>query len=245
MAVAKSYEHMAIQGDPFKENGRMYVNVLAPKGLKKVRWYTEAEREKMDKKTSTTSTVHDVIDFDARYAFGFGDAGYITIYKTDDFNRFEEYIDTHHEYFRRNLTFGYYTPSKLLIPMDLPEYVKPITLKWEEVMEHGNKMRPHDVVTTYITKLLGETFDNGSTYQGSPNDWIERDITVTKNKVNSTHYGDTHVHTMIDKDNNVYIWSTSTKDFAIGANMRLRMKVKELKEIAGIKTTIVYYCKVI
>ena len=38
MPVAKTYAKMELSGEPFKENGRMYVNVIAPKGLKKVRW---------------------------------------------------------------------------------------------------------------------------------------------------------------------------------------------------------------
>ena len=39
MAVAKTYAKMEISGEPFMENKRMYVNVISPKGLKKVRWY--------------------------------------------------------------------------------------------------------------------------------------------------------------------------------------------------------------
>ena len=42
MAVAKTYEKMALVGEPFQENGKMYVNVQAPKGIKKVRWYSDA-----------------------------------------------------------------------------------------------------------------------------------------------------------------------------------------------------------
>ena len=41
MAVAKTYEKMALVGEPFQENGRMYVYVAAPNGQKKVRWYSE------------------------------------------------------------------------------------------------------------------------------------------------------------------------------------------------------------
>ena len=47
MAVAKTYAHMKVEGEPFKENGRMYVNVIAPKGIKKVRWYSDAEYRRM------------------------------------------------------------------------------------------------------------------------------------------------------------------------------------------------------
>ena len=50
MAVAHSYEKFEIKGEPFKESGRWYVNVMAPKGLKKVRWYSDAERAAQDRK---------------------------------------------------------------------------------------------------------------------------------------------------------------------------------------------------
>ena len=67
MAVAKSYEKMALSGDPFVENGKMYVNVIAPKGLKKVRWYSDAEYKRMYPNAILT---HDVMDFNAKHVPG-------------------------------------------------------------------------------------------------------------------------------------------------------------------------------
>lgn len=76
MAVAKSYENMTIVGEPFKENGKMYVNIIGAckrcggsghysynqmdgtrcygcngtgKQKMTVRWYTDAQRASMDK----------------------------------------------------------------------------------------------------------------------------------------------------------------------------------------------------
>ena len=43
MPVAKTYEKLTLQGEPFMENKRMYVYVLAKNGPKKVRWYSDAE----------------------------------------------------------------------------------------------------------------------------------------------------------------------------------------------------------
>ena len=76
MAVAKTYAKMEISGEPFMENKRMYVNVVSPKGLKKVRWYSDAEYQRMYPGEVATN---DIMDFNARHAFGFGDLGYITI----------------------------------------------------------------------------------------------------------------------------------------------------------------------
>ena len=78
MAVAKTYAKMEISGEPFMENKRMYVNVISPKGLKKVRWYSDAEYHRMYPGEVTENGKHDIMDFNARFVFGFGDAGYIT-----------------------------------------------------------------------------------------------------------------------------------------------------------------------
>lgn len=50
MPTARTYDRYSLDGEPFKENGRMYVYVMMPNGNKKVRWYTEAERAAQDRK---------------------------------------------------------------------------------------------------------------------------------------------------------------------------------------------------
>ena len=140
MPVAKTYEKMQIQGEPFSENGRLYVNVIAPKGLKKVRWYSETEYNRMYSK-EVENGKHDVMDFNARHVFGFGDLGYISIYRGNEAD-LEECMENHHESFRRNLTFGIYTPSRLQL-CDLPDGITPVRLNWEEVMDHDDRMKPH------------------------------------------------------------------------------------------------------
>lgn len=241
MAVARTYEKFLIDGDPFKENGRMYVYVLAPKGKKKVRWYTDAERARMDK-TAGVEVKKDIMDFDGRHAFGFGKAGYITIYKGDE-SEIADWADANHECTRYNLTFGYYTPSRLTI-VNLPSSITPIKLTWEEVMDSGNKMKSHDEVTKYVRKLLtGEQPEFSSVYQGAINSWIERDLVVYAKKKNSTHFGDKFFYTMIDAGGNLYLWETGAKNYAVGASKRLKMKVKEHTEADGILYTVVWYCK--
>ena len=243
MPVARTYEKFPIDGEPFRENGRLYVNVQTNKGLKKVRWYTDAERERMDKAAGVTAK-KDIMDFDGRTAFGFGDDGYIIIYGGDE-DDIEAWAQTHRNFLWRNLTFGYYTPSRLASQIiDLPVTVVARKLEWSEVQDSGNKMKPHEEVTRYIQKIFhGETGKPESVYQGTENSWIERDLVISKNKKVTDRFGDKCVHTMIDANGNVYVWSTGTKDYAVGVAKHLKMKVKEHKEINGIKTTVVYYCK--
>ena len=48
MPVAKSYQQLNMCGDPYEKNGRQYVIVECKNGHRKeVRWYTQAEYEKM------------------------------------------------------------------------------------------------------------------------------------------------------------------------------------------------------
>ena len=243
MAVARSYEKFVINGEPFKENGRMYVNVVTPKGLKKVRWYTDAERAKMDK-TAGIEVKKDIMDFDGRHAFGFGDDGYIIIYQGDE-EVIEEWAQTHRNFLWRNLTFGYYTPSRLTNQItEVPSNITAIKLTWNEVQDSGNKMKPHEEIQRYIMRIThGDEPEHMSVYQGSVDTWIERDLVIIKNKLATTHFGDKHIHTMQDANGNIYVWETGTKNYPSGSSKRLKMKVKEHKEIGGVKTTVVYYCK--
>ena len=70
MPVAKTYANFTIDGEPFRENNRMYVNVITPKGAKKVRWYSESEYNHMYPAAKVEP------QFNAKRAFGF-DNGFI------------------------------------------------------------------------------------------------------------------------------------------------------------------------
>lgn len=237
MAVAKTYEHMQIQGEPFEENKRMYVNVLAPKGIKKVRWYTDAEYKRMYPESEKKE--NDTMDFNARDAFGFGDLGYITIYQGNS-QDIEEFVDEHRQCFWRNLTFGYYTPSHIVIN-EFPSNIFPIKLLWTDVMDHDDRMKSHEEVQKFIASLLGTT--SNSEYQGQENEWFTKEVTIRENKTHETQYGDKHTHIMVDAQGNTYIWETGTKNYASGSTIKLKMKVKTHKEINGEKCTVVWYCK--
>jgi hypothetical protein len=139
MPVAKTYEHMEIQGEPFKENGRMYIIVITSKCPKKVRWYTDTEYHRMYPEIEEKK--NDVMDFNARHAFGFGELGYITIYKGNNI-LIENWAEEDRTNLRYNLTFLYYTPSKLEVPYT-PEGIEPIRLMWEEVMDHDDRMKSY------------------------------------------------------------------------------------------------------
>ena len=236
MPVAKTYAKMEINGVPFEENGRMYVNVFAPKGLKKVRWYSDTEYKRM---YPDDFGIENPFTFNARDAFGFGADGFITIYKGKNVKEWAENDRTNIWY---NLTFGYYTPGRLDAP-HLIDGIEPIKLKWEEVAAKGNTMKSHDEVRQYVNQLLILDTTSTSEHQGTKDEWLQKKVKVTEKKSNEGHFGTKHTYTLEDAEGNLYIWETGAKDYQIDATVSLKMKVKEHKEIDGNKVTVVWYCK--
>lgn len=235
--VAKTYQSLEIQGDPFEENKRLYVNVVTKNGLKKVRWYTDVEYRRMYPNEPVVE--NDLMNFDARQAFGFGEKGYITIYKGDHVKEWAENDRTNIWY---NLTFGYYTPSKFPTP-EVLNGIESIQLKWEQVKDHDNRMKSHEEVTKLVNDILGGSIISNSAFQGKENDWLEKEVTIKENISREDHFGEKHTHYMRDSEGNMYIWETGAKNFEVGMAIKLRMKVKAHKEVKGEKCTVVWYCK--
>lgn len=238
MPVAKSYEQMTIQGEPFNENGKMYVNVLASKGIKKVRWYSETEYKRMypDAIIKTTS------DFNARYAFGFREEGFITIYKgnEEDIRAWAQAEWPPKAWY--NLLFHFYTPGFMPI-INLPKTITPIKLTWNEVKVNDTQMKPNDEVSKYVLERISDVASHTSMFQGAKDEWLQKIVTITKKKSNEGHFGTKHTYNLMDVEGNTYIWETGAKDYPCNASFNLKMKVKDHKEIDGEKVTIVWYCK--
>ena len=241
MPTARSYDRYSLDGEPFREKGRSYVYVMTPNGNKKVRWYTVAEREAMDRKAGIEPKHKDIMDFNARHAFGFGKLGYITIYKGDP-KRIEDFAEQHREYFWRNTFFGYYTPSSIEL-CALPDDIIPIRLTWEEVQDHDDRMRPHEEVAKYVASLCGLVIHSNSEYQGEEGQWLEETVSIRENKASETKFGSKYTHVMVDTKGNTYIWTTGTKNYPCDTTIKLKMKVKAHEEINDERCTVVWYCK--
>jgi len=234
MPVAKTYAKMEIQGEPFQESGRMYVNVIAPKGLKKVRWYTDAEYRRM---YPDAVVEHDIMDFNAKHVFGFEETGYITLYKGRNVEGWANEDRTNIYY---NCTFGFYTPGRLDTP-HLIDGIEPIRLMWEDVMAHDNRMKPHEEVKKIVAAMLND--ESASTFQGKVDEWLQKTVTVREKKSKESHFGTKHTFTLEDSEGNTYLWETGAKDYLVAQTVSLKMKVKEHKEMNNEKVTVVWYCK--
>ena len=229
----------------YRCNGRGYE-------MMEVRWYTDKQREALDRAAEKRAAAKAVkveerrVKFAARNAFGFGDAGFITLFKGDQ-NIINEWAhETDPCRARFNLLFGWFCPSSMEIA-PLPANVETIRLEWDKVRnpEDAENLTIMDdkTVKSVIRELLGEEI-NKSEYQGEINDWLEEEVIIKKNITVDGFYGGTsHMHIMEDNRGNQYVWTTASKDFEEGSTHHLRMKVKDHKEYNEVKQTIVYYCK--
>ena len=277
MAVAKSYENMEIIGEPFESNGRMYVRVRgnckrcggsgrysmnaqgdstcyrchgSGKEDMEVRWYTDKQREALDRAAEKRAAAKEAkaqafhVKFAARNAFGFGEAGFITLFKGDSTILNEWAHETNPCRARYNTLFGWFCPSKLEI-VNLPAEITPIVLKWDDVRNLNDPENLTMRDDAEVSKLVHELLDDlsQSEYQGEVGDWLEREVTIKKNVPVDGRFGENRVHIMEDADGNEYVWITASKNLEVGYKCVMRMKVKEHKEYNGVKQTVVYYCK--
>lgn len=133
--VAKSYQSLPLEGEPFVENGKSYVLVRQNnKTTKKVRWYTDKEYAKM----YPTETV--ISRSSQRKALGFN-KGYITVFpkaSAEDpfFNRNPE--------FRLCVHWGWYCVSTENYP-NLPEGIEGKRLPWE-LVGTGETLLPPEMI---------------------------------------------------------------------------------------------------
>lgn len=277
MAVAKSYENMEIIGEPFEANGRMYVRVRGNckrcggsghysmnaqgdstcyrcngrgKEDMEVRWYTDKQREALDRAAEKRAAAKEAkiqerhFRFAARNAFGFGEAGFITLFKGDSTILNEWAHETDPCRARYNTLFGWFCPSKLEI-VNLPAEITPIVLKWDDVRNLNDPENLTMRDDAEVSKLIHELLDDlsKSEYQGEVGDWLERKVTIKKNVPVDGRFGESRVHIMEDADGNEYVWITASKNLEVGYKCVMHMKVKEHKEYNGVKQTVVYYCK--
>lgn len=220
------------------------------KEIKEVRWYTESQRAALDRAAEKRSIVQKQkqeerrIKFSARNAFGFGELGFITILWGDNEKIKEWRSDLPKYTVMYNTIFGWYMPSDKTV--EIPKEFNYLRINWEDVRDTTDSenllMKDNAVVHQYVHELIYGV--SKSEYQGKKDEWLEKDVTITKNISLSSNFGDSHMHIMEDKEGNVYVWTTASKNLEENTSIHMRMKVKEHKEYEGVKQTVVYYCKI-
>ena len=139
--VAKSYQGLPIVEEPYTKFGKAYCKVRLKSGnLKEVRVYTQKEYEKMYPLPKPKWAPQ-------RKMLGFGDEGYIIIFKGAD--SYEEYLDNSNARYSR--FWGWYIPSNETVPV-LPEGVSAVVLPWKNVGDEDGELYPEDDVIEGVRK---------------------------------------------------------------------------------------------
>ena len=139
--VAKSYQGLPIVEEPYTKSGKAYCKVCLKSGkVKEVRVYTEKEYEKMYPLPKPKWAPQ-------RKMLGFGDEGYIIIFKGAD--KYEEYFNNSSARYCR--FWGWYIPSNETVPV-LPEGVSAVVLPWENVGGEDGELYPEDDVIKGVRK---------------------------------------------------------------------------------------------
>ena len=221
MPVAKSYIGLKQLTEPYEKNNKMYIVVELKSGKsKEVRWYSNSEFNKLYPEVE----IKDPYKKSQKEVLGF-EKGFITIFKGVK--------PEHEEWFINSACcfakwWGWYLPSYVELPEDLPLGVQPVELPWEGMGNERDWLKDEATVKSCVSAALS-TPQVDSKPQGKIGDRIERTLTVQEvTSVENKFYGSrTNTHLMSDPDGNLYLWKTAAKDWASGTVKRVRGTIKE------------------
>ena len=236
LVVAKSYQKYKTIGEPFKENGRMYILVeLKNKVPKQVRWYSEVEYAKMYPEAVVNKS-QDPGYKPQKIVLGF-EKGYITIFKGAK--------EEHEEWFRQSICrfakwWGWYVPSNKEVPKDLPSGVQPVRLGWNGMGTDEDRLDKSTVVTKHVQATLSKFAT--SQRQGNIGDRLILVIHIVQRIESENHYGKLFEYIMKDQKGNYYKWVTAAKDWEVGTHHIIRGSIKDFGEFEGEPLTILTRC---
>ena len=233
MPVAKSYQNREIVGEPFVENGKMYVNIVTAAGAqKKVRWYSEAQYAKMYPEEAVIKRLKPL-----KNILGF-DKGYINIVCGESYDH-KDWIKEHGGRF--NNLFNWYFISDIDVEkFELPEGLTLKKVEWEKIAVNDETLKKESEIKVYLDSLIYP--EDESQFVGTVGERIVVEVTVEKNITLEGYYGIQHMHVMRSDDGNVFVWTTTTKDWAVGSKKNIRGTVKEHKTYRNTHQTVLTRC---
>ena len=238
MPVAKSYlDSKILDGPVYGRGGKQYVTIELGNGtVKTVRWYTNDEWKRMYPELASTVENNQV---DYRKVFGFGDAGYITIYYGDTYNNLEWF--KREPSCRYNKFFGWYTISTEQVPENIPDGIETAKLFWNDVNDglELDKDRARQAVEALTVK------PSNSQFVGEVGQRIETSLTVERKVEVVGMYGTSIMHIMHDNSGNVFIWTTASKELEAGVEYHMRGTVKDHRTYKGVQQTILTRCSIV
>ena len=239
MPVAKSYQSLEILCDPYAlDKGRLYVKVRTKSGEnKQVRWYSDAEYARMypEAKADSAVAASENKYGGRKVALGFRN-GYITIFKGNTYENLEWFKFSEARYAR---FWGWYFTSEMEVPADLPYGITPIKLTWEEVSKDG-ELYSEEKIRAYVDTLIYDV--QPGEYVGEIGERLSLTLTVSNVYELENGYGSSTMHIMKDENDNVFVWTTSAKNLAVGETYSLKGTVKNHQMYKGTKQTILTRC---
>lgn len=234
--VAPSFQKYEIVGEPFSANGKMYVKLS---NNRTVRWYTDAQYEKLYPTKEKTETTDVSVKRSKKEVLGFS-LGFITIFKGDTYAQLDWFRESVARY---NKIWGWFIPSEIDLPQDLPEGIAPVRLEWSQVSLSDNELRAEKDISEAVDALLCDP--SPSEYIGKVGDRIEIKVKVLKAVSIEGYYGHSTLHTFIDDNENIYIWSTTAKNLPVDNVYTLRGTIKDHSIFKNTKQNVLTRCTII
>lgn len=177
-------------------------------------------------------------NFNARAAFGFGEAGYITIFHGNQ-EQIENWFREHGRIARYNELFHWYVPSHMTVPNDLPHSILPVRLPWANISKN-DVISPYGAVRSYVEELIFPECE--SKHQGTIGERIKMCGELV-DSFNAADAANNHFnHTFVDENGNLYLWqTTSTRQFTKGEEYSCSFTVKAHSVINGRNVTVMTY----
>lgn len=230
--VAKSYQKIGWTGEPFKENGRWYV--LLNNG-KKARWYSSEEYHKLYPNDPIPEE-EAMGEYNFRKGLGFGDRGYVYIFRGDTFPHKDE---LHAAGARYHSLWGWYIIEGIDVPVI--EGIEPIPLYYNDISISDTRLKPETAIQEHADSLIYPLTD--TEYAGEVGDRITTEIEVIKSVPLDNQYGGiTTIHTMKDWDGHLFLWTTSSKHWEVGEFKNIKGTIKEHKIYHGDRITVLTRC---
>lgn len=257
MAVAKSYEHMEVITEPFLKNGRKYVRVKGKcdrcggsgiwawgpyggtcfkcqgsgKDIQEVRWYTDKERAAQDRQAEkrAEARVQRQLERDAYNAGpeanGFID-GFVIAVLGNTYEIKDELKGAGAKYTRG---LGWHFANTADVPAKYTDRTRMIM--WEDASADG-KIKSIEELERLVA-VASPLEDSQHVYMVGSR---VRDLSL---KVYKVWEGPGYtMHTLTDSDNNVYMWTTSSRTLPLDAQITMDVTIKEHTEYKGIKQTV-------
>lgn len=233
MPVAKSYQRYTIIGEPFVENGKSYVYIYVNIDTKKkVRWYSDAQYAKMYPEEEAVKKLKPL-----KYILGF-DKGYINVVCGESYDH-KDWLKEHGGRYTNH--FGWYFVSNIEVEnMELPEGLTLKKVLWEDVAINDETLKSDNEIKSFMESILYP--EDESQFVGTVGERITVNVIVEKNITLDGYYGIQHMHIMRSDDGNVFVWSTTTKDWAVGSKKNIKGTIKEHKTYRNVRQTVLTRC---